>query len=141
MTEQIIEVDGFPLIIREYRPDIDYGFVLDAWIKNHKQHSATSPSLYFEEQKRLIDKLLATEQTLILCSESDATTLHGFACGHNAEYLHYVYIPFKLRKSGLARHLIRAVFDGAYPEQIVCTHGGFGASKRFITNEHLLMRF
>ena len=134
-----IEADGYALRIRGYHPD-DYAFILDAWVKNHKEHSRTSPSLYFEEQKKLIDSLLASEDTRVLCSDEDETTLHGFVCSHKFEYLHYVYIPFKLRRSGFARLLIKAAFNGRYPAHIVCTHAGFGASKRFVTNEHLLLK-
>ena len=134
-----ITIDGVPLHIRRYDRDTDYAFVFDAWLKNNRNHSKTSPSLYYDAQKEVIDYLLEHEDTWMLCSASDSTTLHGFVCSHSDEYLHYVYIPFKLRKSGLARELISYSFGGRYPERIVCTHAGFGSSNRFLTNEHLLM--
>jgi hypothetical protein len=131
-----ITIDGIDLQIRPYH-QADYGFVLDAWLKNYKDHSSTSPSMYWNEQKLAIDHLLEHAYTYVLCSPDDKQALHGFVCGEMGRYIHYVYIPFKLRKNGLARELIRYLL-GSYPDTIVSSHAGFGASKRFMTNEHLL---
>ena len=131
-----ITIDDISLQIRPYFAS-DYGFILDAWLKSYKDHTKTSPSLYWDEQKRVIDHLLQNAYTYVLCSPEDQHTLHGFVCGEMGRYIHYVYIPFKIRRNGLARELIRYLL-GNYPEQIVSSHAGFGSSKRFVTNEHLL---
>lgn len=131
-----ISIDGIDLKIRPYQEG-DYGFILDSWLKNYKDHCSTSPSMYWAEQKLIIDRLLKTADTYVLCSPEDETALHGYVCGEMGRYIHYVYIPFKLRKNGLARELIRHLL-GSYPETIVSSHAGFGGSRRFVTNEHLL---
>ncbi len=131
-----ITIEDINLKIRPYHKG-DYGFILDSWIKTYKDHSSTSPSMYWHEQKLVIDYLLDTACTYVLCSPEDPTALHGYICGEMGRYIHYVYIPFKLRKNGLARELIRHLL-GSYPDTIVSSHAGFAGSRRFVTNEHLL---
>lgn len=117
----MIELDGEPIAIRPMQRG-DMPYVIQTWMRTYKALAKVSDTIYELEQPRLIQRIMLDGDTrfAVACSPDVESTIHGWACG-NEDYLHYAYIPVKLRGKGLARILIESVL-GIYPSRIEVTH-------------------
>jgi GNAT superfamily N-acetyltransferase len=101
----------------------DRRFVVPTWAHNSSYDGKTLP-----ERFDLVDRTIDGGCRVVCLATSDIC-VHAWAAG-DGDALHYVYVPPELRKKGLARRAITALF-GSYPERIHCTHKWPRASARF----------
>lgn len=101
----------------------DRRYVVPTWA-----HGASYNGMSKRDRFALVDRILDGGARCIVLA-TDERTVHAWACG-DGDVLHYVYVPPELRREGLARRAITALF-GEYPERIHVTHEWPRASSRF----------
>lgn len=128
------------MMARPMRPE-DRRFIVPTWVKSlaySRRGVARIDTMrrYWSIVDRIVD---ATDtRIIVLASDESARTLHAWAAG-DGNCLHYAYVPPELRRAGLARACITALF-GSYPEQIPITHAWPFESARFRWQPHPLLR-
>jgi hypothetical protein len=124
------------LITRAMRPE-DRRFIVPTWVRSLATHLRVAPH---GKHWRAVDRVLDATDTrvIVLASDQAARTIHAWAAA-TGDALQYAYVPPELRREGLARQCITALF-GSYPERIAVTHAWPFASERFYLQPHRLLR-
>lgn len=127
-------------------PDGDLPFIANSWVR-HYAHSSTAkmidPTIYFEEQSRLIDRLAQRSRFVIAANRHDPRQIFGWLCGERVTVdadrwaalmmpvVHYLYVKDAYRGFGIGRRLV-AEFTGGAP--LVFTHaGGRGDMRKLLS--------
>lgn len=98
-------------MMRQDRP-----YVVNTWAK-----SAHYPGLTLRQTFKLVDRLLDSKAVRVWCLVT-GKTVHAWVAGEaGGRILHYVYVPPELRRQGVAKRAITALF-GTYPDRIDTTH-------------------
>lgn len=133
-----VQLDGETLTVRPMR-DEESAEVQRLWLHSYKSHSKVNATVYDSNQPALIARLIAAHGASIVSSGTLDTTILGWACGVPHGPLHYAYVPFELRRNGIARMAIMAALE-EYPSRIEVTHKFHGRinSHRFVHNPYPL---
>jgi len=101
------------VLIREMETQ-DIPFVFNSWLKSY----ANSPTvkfvdrtIYFNEQHKVIERILVKQKTLIACDKDSPDNIFGYICFgelQNVFVVHYLYVKNIDRKLGIARQLLEA---------------------------------
>lgn len=95
--------------------DEDKPFIYNSFLKNYKQYSDCKyipNTLYFTNQKLIIDYLLSNSTTIISCFPEEPSELFGYIIyEHFADSLviHYMYIRNSFRNKCFAKNLIKDI--------------------------------
>jgi hypothetical protein len=120
----------------------DESFIYSAWLKSYRSSPVATyldNDTYYDNHKKIIEKLLLKANVTILCSKEDSSQIYGFLC-HEGNTAHYLYIKYPFRKMGLAKYLFNSVFSDA---TIVITHFNTTLKSRLDTmtyNPYLLFK-
>ena len=112
-------------ILREFTAD-DKSFVYSSFLQSYHQHSFLKHvpnSLYFSEQGKVIDYLLATGRVLIACYPEEPDTIAGYVLyEYSGEtlILHWVYVKNLMRHKYVATDIIESI--AANNKLIIATH-------------------
>jgi hypothetical protein len=96
------------------------GYVCSTWARGQRLGIRTGPAF------RLVNRIIDTSRVMVLAS---GPTVHAWACASD-DALMYAYAPPELRRQGMVRQLVTALFE-SYPERVRVTHPWPFASERF----------
>ncbi len=106
--------------IREANPN-DIPFIYATWLKSYHYDSWTksiAKSIYFDNYKLVIDRLLEASQVLIACHPTDENVILGYLVAE-PEIIHYCFVKEAFRRFGIAKDLVRA---SEAPETAIISH-------------------
>lgn len=93
--------------------DDDRPYVVGTWLKSQRSRHRDIPyEVYAAQHAKLINHLLDTEETQIVCPTAGTWYVAGFACGRlsgGALLLHCVNVRNELRRAGVAKYMLRAL--------------------------------
>ena len=72
----------------------DESFIYSAWLKSYRSSPVATyldNDTYYDNHKKIIEKLLLKANVTILCSKEDSSQIYGFLC-HEGNTAHYLYI-------------------------------------------------
>lgn len=129
--------EGHRLVVRDGEKE-DYGFVFSSWMMVARELRDTRLEVFnqFYEHK-VVRPLLETERVVVL-SDAESDTLHGWACARGSNLLHFAYVADKLRGNGFGRSVVSAALRG-YPKTVYVTSSPLSRPHhpRFIYNPFL----
>lgn len=105
----------------------DVNFIFNSWLESFRRSLFPKNiinEVYYSEHHKVIENLLKTATTLILCNEADSAEIYGYICAERVQgifVLHYVYIKHTYRKLGLGKLLLNQ-FDHDTSNAAICTH-------------------
>lgn len=122
LSPEDVSLAGMRFRVRMARLDSrdERHYLYTTWQRSYANLSRINRRVYDEHHPRLIERLIARSQTLLLCSPEVESTILAWACAE-PPVLHYAYVPKELRRQGFARELITRLM-GEYPDRIECTH-------------------
>ena len=85
----------------------DIPFIYATWLKSYHYDSWTkgiAKSVYFDNYKLVIDRLLGISQVLIACTVVDPEVILGYMV-HEPNTLHYCFVKEPFRNFGIAKSL------------------------------------
>lgn len=96
-------------------------YILSTWVKSYEPAvrrlfigptpTRIDPRAYRAGESRLAEQHWA--ESLVVVSEDDAFTIHGWVCG-GGFHLRHVYVPPTLRQAGMGKGLVGAVCGTEY---------------------------
>lgn len=131
----MVQVAEQPQLKLRWMEAEDKAFVASTWLRSYQSQWGLSSARIAQHASLIVDRLIrsslrgiaqavpsaAPAIILVQCSPEKEKILHGFVCGVPGEFLHYVYVPEKLRGHGYARRMVRTIMKG-YPDQIRSSH-------------------
>ncbi len=115
-----------PIRLRTANPE-DIGFIFNSWLKSYRSSSVATKvinTIFFAEQHKLIERLLANATVIIACNDNDPSQIFGWAVAERIQgifAIHYIYVKHSFRRMGIANELIKAFgHDGS--EAGIYTH-------------------
>lgn len=109
---EVTVVEKLPAIIRPAIP-ADEAFVFDSWLNSYRNSPFSKnirTTLYFEEHRKLIQRICAKATVICAVNPEDGNHIYGWACAepeHPLPVIHYVFVKDLYRGFGVARLLIR----------------------------------
>ncbi len=101
-----VEWEGEALLIRPVATD-EEALVFQTWIRSYRPlMKGVEHQAYHQGQRRRVERLWRL--TSVAVTERAPEAPHAWVCGRFG-VLHYVYVPFELRRRGLAKLLVRSV--------------------------------
>ncbi len=94
--------------VRKANPD-DISFIYATWLKSYHYDSWTrsiAKSVYFDNYKLVIDRLLNQSEVLVACHPTDENVILGY-CVFEPNLIHYMFIKEAFRRFGIATDLIK----------------------------------
>jgi len=98
--------------IRPPKPE-DLSFIYSTWLNSFYYDSWTKSirkSVYFNNYKKVLDRLLNETVISIACLIEDDSVILGYMVSE-PEIIHYVYVKEAFRKMGIAKSLAKELFD------------------------------
>jgi hypothetical protein len=96
------------------KTDGDTPFVMATWIRSFSVYlNGRERKAVCRKYRIDADAFFSHFPTVVLCSTSDADTIHGWACG-SGDFLAWAYIPVDLRGYGIGKLVITEALGG-YP--------------------------
>lgn len=105
----------------------DVAFIFNSWLKSFRQSNlckGITDTIYYNEHHKVIENLLLTCDTFILCPESNPDDIYGYICAEKIDgvfVVHFIYIKHIYRGLGLAKKLVE-VFEHDYNSAGMYTH-------------------
>ncbi len=100
-----------PISIRE-ADQSDVSFIFSSWLKSFQLGAMTrfvERTIYFNEQHKLIERLLQSSTVLVACDPDDPGQIYGYLCYEQIEGImcvHYTYTKQPFRALGVAKQLL-----------------------------------
>lgn len=110
MTEPKIET----VMLRGLQEN-DIHFIFSSWLKSFRGSNFSkniSNTLYFDQQHKLIEHLLATAHVVIACNKEDPEQIFGYMVGGfvgNLFVVHYIYVKHPYRRLGVGNLLLNSM--------------------------------
>lgn len=112
--------------IRDAQPS-DLPFIYSSWLKSYKHDSklgrSIRSSIFFENYREVLDKLLLNSSIKIISAPNDSNVILGYlvySYDLNKDLIiHYCFVKQPFRRLGLANTLINSVNLGF---RVICTH-------------------
>ena len=95
--------------------DDDLPFIFNSWLKSYRfSHfgEKITNTIYFEDQHKVIDKILKTSEVYVACNIEDPSQLYGYIAVGEEEgvfVLHFIYVKHTFRNMGIGKTLLDAV--------------------------------
>lgn len=99
----------------------DISFIYATWLKSYHYDSWTksiAKSVYFDNYKLVLDRLLEDSKVLIACTKEDENVILGY-CVSEPGIIHYVFVKEAFRMFGIATDLVGHSID---EQQIIISH-------------------
>ncbi len=94
--------------IRPPTPD-DLAFIYSSWLKSYKHDSLLGKSVrttvYFENYREVLDRLLATSSVLVACISDEPSVILGYLV-HEDSIAHYCFVKESFRRMGIGASLL-----------------------------------
>lgn len=107
-----------PWLIREPFKD-DISFIYATWLNSLYTDSwmrSIRKSVYFDNYKKVLDRILLRAKITIACKPDDPTVIFGYLISEPG-IVHYSFVKDAFRKLGVAKSLYKHVFpNGEKPE-------------------------
>ena len=106
-----MNIEDLPIKVRP-AVEGDVPFIFSSWLKSYRASlfaKQVSNTVFFSEHHKVIEGILKTSTTLVLCSADDVTNIYGYICAEKIDgifVLHYAYIKHPYRTLGLAKFLL-----------------------------------
>lgn len=108
----------------------DASFVISSWLESYRgsDYAKHMPkSVYFDNYKHVVTKLLANTRVIVACNPSDDDQIFGYICFSDlvphAPVLHYMYVKYPFRKMRIGESLFKEMQRVTEPNgPIICTH-------------------
>jgi|TARA_R110000868_G_scaffold43972_8_gene147503 GNAT superfamily N-acetyltransferase len=89
----------------------DLSFIFSSWMRSFKQSYTVRPvpsKIYHDNQKQIIEYIIARSEIIIACNAEDPAHIFGWACYEiePIHTLHYVYVKQPYRSMGIASALL-----------------------------------
>lgn len=114
----------------------DYGFIYDSMINSYHKGSPETKcirmSVFKKFIRNLLDKLVSPATTIIVCSSTDPSIIHGWAAMDGSRLV-YIYTQHLFRSKGVAT----AMLDLLQPTSFACWTFAFRNIARFRNLDHL----
>lgn len=95
-------------VIRKAIPK-DIPFIYETWLKSYRLDSSlgrlTRSSIFFENYRTVVDKILQDSNTDIACLREDEDIILGYLVSED-KILHYSFVKEAFRKIGIAKSLV-----------------------------------
>ena len=134
---EVMNMD-FPVRVRPLESG-DRAFVLNSWLKSNRDSFMVRRipnTIYYEKHHSLVEHLLATANTLVICDPDSPNVVYGYVCfditGADELVLHYAYIKQSFRRMGLMRALLDDLIQTEKPKMCVATHNTGHVSEEWI---------
>lgn len=91
----------------------DVNFIFNSWLKSYRNSNFSrfiSNTIYYAEQHKIIEDLVAANKVIIACDATDSTQLYGYICAGEVEgfiVCHYVYVKHTYRNMGIGKELLK----------------------------------
>jgi GNAT superfamily N-acetyltransferase len=105
----------------------DVPFIFSSWLKSYRASIGTKQvnnTVFFSEHHKIIENLLRTSSTFVICPAEDEAQICGYICAEQVDsifVLHYVYVKQTFRGLGIAKLLLNK-FDHDPEMAGICTH-------------------
>ena len=116
-----------PYILRNMVEE-DKGHIFTTWLKTFWKVSPMHncpPDFYLEHQRAIIEKLLETATTQIICAPEDPEYIYGYICYElvaGIMILHWLNIKPNWRRLGLMHSVLTALYPNVGKQAIILTH-------------------
>jgi hypothetical protein len=103
----------------------DLNFILNSFLRSqrsNKRFENIVNELYFPEQTKVLQQLLRSSKTLVLCNSEHPDHLFGYVIGMPDKVTHFIYMKFPYRKMGYGRKLIEAMHPQLYKKTIEASY-------------------
>ena len=106
--------------------ELDYSFILNSYLKSYRIQEANrfiENCVYYDNYKKLFDKLLKRGDCLVACNPDDLDQLYAwvlFETIDDTTILHFAYTKYTYRKMGIMETLFRMA--GISKNKIICSH-------------------
>lgn len=107
--------EASPSVAYRRAEEADLAFVFASWLKTYRRSDFAeemSNDVFFDNHKKVIEKLLQKSHLVIVCDEIDPSHIFGYCCfstfgepSRPAHAFHFVYFKSMYRGLGLARGL------------------------------------
>lgn len=130
-----------PITLRGVSGKDDIAFIINAWLKSYEDAYFVRyiPSqIYFDEHRKMILKMIASEDTRVAVNQDDEDQILGFITFSSQKIsktpvIHYLYVKSAFRKLGVGTELLReAMHEAKHEDKLpLVTTAYSGQFKRF----------
>lgn len=91
----------------------DHPLIFSAWLKSHRYSQSVygiQNEIYYANHHKVVESLLASCKSIVLCSEQDLSHVYAFGIGEEVKgifVLHFIYVKQPYRNLGLAKLLFK----------------------------------
>lgn len=122
-----------PISIRDVTQS-DVNFIFNSWLKSFRAGRLASKvdnSVYYAEQHKVIEKLIANGTTHIACDPNEPGEIYGYVNYQMIDgvfVMHYIYTKHTFRNMGIARQLLKHIKHD-FKTAACCSHLSPAAEK------------
>lgn len=104
---------ALPVVIRE-ASEGDVSFLFSSWLKSFRKGTmcyGVDDTIYFNEQHKLVERLLLSSKVLLACEPEDPANIYGYLVYEkidNIMVIHYAYVKHTFRCMGVFNALFAA---------------------------------
>lgn len=106
-----------PAVVYRAPTPADTSFIFNSWLKSFRSNSewarAMPPAIYFDNHKRVVDRLLKECGVLVAANPEDPEQIFGYAVyqatAGNVTILHWLYVKHTYRRLGIGGEIFRTV--------------------------------
>lgn len=105
----------------------DIAFIFSSWLKSYRsalQVKQIINTVFFAEHHKVIEGILKTSTTYVICDAADPVNIFGYICAEEIDgvfVLHYIYVKHTYRNLGLGKLLLNQ-FNHETGSAGMCTH-------------------